>query len=372
MSTRGYDSVLSVVVPAKNEAPNLPQLIDEIVRALRPLSISAEDGLAAFEVLIVDDASTDATPRVLSELSGAYPELRWLRLASTVGQSAAIVAGIRAARGDWIATLDADLQNDPADLIQLWNALPGYDVALGWRLSRQDVVSKRVISFCANRARNIVLGQAIRDTGCSVRIFSRAMAIRLPMFHGMHRFIGPLLLREGCRLIQVPVGHRPRLRGSSHYNFWNRSLGVIVDLFGVTWLMRRPVRYRVIPMWHSEDIRIELKRHGFSRRNRIEGQTVSNVVFWLTVGFLGQALFTARFLVQWLASEKKRESVVPVAFWWLSLLGGAAILSYAVFRRDPVIITGQGMGLFVYVRNLMLLSKARRAGCLIYPRRRSS
>jgi lipid-A-disaccharide synthase-like uncharacterized protein len=86
---------------------------------------------------------------------------------------------------------------------------------------------------------------------------------------------------------------------------------------------------------------------------------VSNVVFWLTVGFLGQALFTARFLVQWLASEKKRASVVPVAFWWLSLLGGTAILSYAVFRRDPVIITGQGMGLFVYVRNLMLLSKAR-------------
>jgi lipid-A-disaccharide synthase-like uncharacterized protein len=86
---------------------------------------------------------------------------------------------------------------------------------------------------------------------------------------------------------------------------------------------------------------------------------VSNVVFWLTVGFLGQALFTARFLVQWLASEKKRQSVVPVAFWWLSLLGGTAILSYAVFRRDPVIITGQGMGLFVYVRNLMLLSKAQ-------------
>jgi lipid-A-disaccharide synthase-like uncharacterized protein len=87
---------------------------------------------------------------------------------------------------------------------------------------------------------------------------------------------------------------------------------------------------------------------------------VSNLVFWLTVGFLGQALFTARFLVQWLASEKKRESVVPIAFWWLSLLGGTAILSYAVFRRDPVIITGQGMGLFVYVRNLMLLRNARR------------
>ena len=114
-----------------------------------------------------------------------------------------------------------------------------------------------------------MLGQSIRDTGCSVRIFSRAMALRLPMFHGMHRFIGPLLLREGCKLIQVPVGHRPRLRGCSHYNLWNRSLSVIIDLFGVTWLLRRPVRYRVIPMRHSASrLRIELKRHGFSRRSR--------------------------------------------------------------------------------------------------------
>jgi dolichol-phosphate mannosyltransferase len=256
MSTPHDDSVLSVVVPAKNEAPNLPQLVDEIVQALRPLSISGVDGLVAFEVLIVDDASSDETPRVLSELSHAYPELKWLRLASNVGQSSAIVAGIRAARGDWIATLDADLQNDPADLVQLWNALPGHDVALGWRLSRQDVVSKRVISFWANLARNIVLGQAIRDTGCSVRIFPRALAIRLPMFHGMHRFIGPLLLREGCKLIQVPVAHRPRLRGSSHYNFWNRSLNVIIDLLGVTWLLRRPVQYQVIPMYHSEEFEL--------------------------------------------------------------------------------------------------------------------
>ena len=257
MSTRRYDSVLSVVVPARNEAPSLPQLIDEIVRALRPLGNSIEDGLSAFEVLIVDDASTDETPRVLSELTHSYPELRWLRLASNVGQSSAIVAGIRAARGDWIATLDADLQNNPADLIQLWKALPGYDVALGWRLSRQDVVSRRVVSFWANRVRNIVLGQAIRDTGCSVRIFSRTMALRLPLFHGMHRFIGPLLLREGCKLIQLPVDHRPRLLGSSHYNFWNRSLSVLVDLLGVTWLLRRPVRYRVISMRHSRDVDFE-------------------------------------------------------------------------------------------------------------------
>jgi dolichol-phosphate mannosyltransferase len=253
----GEHSILSVVVPARNEAPNLPQLMDEIIQALRPLSRSSTNRLAGFEVLIVDDASSDETPQVLSKLSDAYSELRWLRLASTVGQSSATVAGIRAARGNWIATLDADLQNHPADLIRLWKALPGYDVALGWRLSRQDVLSKRIISRWANRARNIVLRQAIRDTGCSVRIFSRTMALRLPIFHGMHRFIGPLLLREGCKLVQVPVCHRPRVRGASHYTLWNRSLSVIIDLLGVTWLLRRPVHYQVIPMHNSESVGFE-------------------------------------------------------------------------------------------------------------------
>ena len=245
---------LSVVVPARNEAANLPQLIDEIVAALRPLLHSGTQGLSAFEVIVVDDASTDETSPVLMELSDIYPELRWLSLATTVGQSCAIAVGIRTSRGIWIATLDADLQNDPADLVRLWRALPGYDGALGWRRTRQDVLSKRLISHWANQLRNAVLGQAIRDTGCSVRIFSRDMALRLPTFHGMHRFIGPLLLREGCNLIQVPVNHRPRQNGCSHYNLWNRSLCVIVDLLGVSWLLRRPVRYQVQRRWQPPEM----------------------------------------------------------------------------------------------------------------------
>ena len=195
-AARLEESFLSVVVAAKNEAPNLPQLVEEIVRALRPLCQSAVSGLGEFEIVLVDDGSTDETEQILTELGASYPELCWLTLAATAGQSSATAAGIRAARGNWIATLDADLQNDPADLVRLWNALPGHDAALGWRMIRQDVVSKRVISVWANRVRNVVLGQSIRDTGCSVRIFSRAAALRLPLFHGMHRFIGPLLLRD--------------------------------------------------------------------------------------------------------------------------------------------------------------------------------
>ncbi len=245
----GTGRLLSVVVPAKDEAASLPQLVDEIARALRPLRVRRADGhhLDGFEILIVDDGSTDETPDVLRRLGADYPELRPITLAANVGQSAATAAGFRAARGDWVATLDADLQNDPADLIPLWDALPGHDAALGWRTKREDVWSKRVISRWANRVRNAVLGQAIRDTGCSVRIVSREMALRLPMFRGSHRFLGPLLIREGCRVIEVPVTHRPRPHGRSHYNLWNRSLRVVVDLFGVAWLLRRPVLYRVVP-----------------------------------------------------------------------------------------------------------------------------
>ena len=246
----GTEGVLSVVVPAKNEAASLPQLIAEIADALRPVRARREAEvvgrpLAGFEIVIVDDGSTDATPEVLRRLQADYPELCLVRLSKNVGQSAATAAGFRSARGEWLATLDADLQNHPADLVTLWDALGDHDAALGWRLKREDVWSKRIISRWANRVRNAVLGQSIRDTGCSVRIFPRGAAVRLPMFQGSHRFLGPLLIREGCRIVQLPVRHRPRPHGISHYNLWNRSLRVVVDLCGVAWLMRRPVRYEV-------------------------------------------------------------------------------------------------------------------------------
>lgn len=252
----GPGPVLSVVVPARDEADAIGSLVEEVARALRPLCDGRIVGaglprLGGFEVIVVDDGSTDGTPGILEGLAADYPELRVILLRPGVGQSSATVAGIRAARGEWIATLDADLQNDPADLVRLWEALPGHDVALGWRAVRHDTWSRRVISRWANRVRNAVLGQSIRDTGCSVRIFRREMALRLPAFRGVHRFLGPLLLREGCRLVHVPVGHRPRPHGRSHYNIWNRSIQVVVDLIGVAWLLRRPIEFRVARAWDA-------------------------------------------------------------------------------------------------------------------------
>lgn len=245
----GHPPFLSVVIPAKDEAEGLPRLLAEVAAALRPLcgrDEPRESRLGGFEVVLVDDGSADDTPRVLRDLQADFPELRPVRLRENVGQSAATAAGFRAARGDWIATLDADLQNDPADLATLWRTLPGHDAALGWRRERRDKWSRRIVSRWANRTRNAVLGQSIRDTGCSVRIFRRDLALRLPLFRGSHRFLGPLLLREGAIVVQVPVNHRARPHGTSHYNFRNRSFRVVVDLLGVAWLMRRPLRYEAV------------------------------------------------------------------------------------------------------------------------------
>lgn len=256
-SLRGF---LSVVVPARNEAESLPRLVREITRAIRPLrgERNGRPRLSGFEIILVDDGSNDATSQVLLQLTEDYPELRAIRLAQSVGQSAANAVGFRAARGDWVATLDADLQNDPDDLVLLWDALPGHDAALGWRACRQDVWSKRALSRLANLARNRVLGQDIKDTGCSVRIFSREMALRLPSFLGGHRFVGPLLLREGCDIVQIPVGHRPRPHGKSHYTLANRSLRVLVDLAGVAWLMRRAVRYEILEIMSQPGVVIDV------------------------------------------------------------------------------------------------------------------
>lgn len=228
----------SVIIPAHNEAENLPELLEELTEAMPRLG-------KAYEILVVDDGSSDETASVLRKLQGEHGALRVLCLDRHCGQSSALEAGLRAARGEWLITLDADGQNPPHEIARLVDALPGWDAVCGWRRDRQDRPWKRLSSRVANAVRRFVLKDGIHDIGCSLRVFHRdcLRGVKLRMFRGLHRFFPALLVLAGYRVHQVPVGHRPRRKGRSHYSTWNRLIGPLVDLWAVRWMKRRWPRY---------------------------------------------------------------------------------------------------------------------------------
>ncbi|HET7842933.1 MAG TPA: glycosyltransferase family 2 protein [Xanthomonadales bacterium] len=229
---------LSVVVPVHNESDNVLPLIEEIVAALR--------GRLAFEIVYVDDASRDDTLAVLRDARTKYPELRVVRHLSQSGQSTAVRTGVKHARGAWIATLDGDGQNDPADIPKLLAARDGAppDVKLfaGWRVNRRDDFVKRISSKIANGVRSRLLRDATPDTGCGIKLVERELFLDLPAFDHMHRFLPALVHRAGYRVQSVPVNHRPRTRGVSKYGMWNRLWVGLSDLRGVAWLIKRSRR----------------------------------------------------------------------------------------------------------------------------------
>ena len=231
---------LSVVVPVFNEEGNVAPLIGEIVAALRGRA-PGEGG--DFEIVYVDDDSKDGTLSRLQALKAEVPELRVIRHRRQSGQSTAIRNGVKAARGAWIATLDGDGQNDPADIPKLLaeRARAGDDVKLfaGWRVERKDTGSKRIASKVANAIRSRMLRDETPDTGCGIKLFERAAFLELPHFNHMHRYLPALMQRAGYRSVSVPVGHRHRASGVSKYNNLNRALVGISDLHGVAWLIRR-------------------------------------------------------------------------------------------------------------------------------------
>lgn len=238
---------LSVVIPVRNEAENILPLLAEIHAAL--------EGSGEFEVVYVDDGSSDATPARLAEALKAHPRLRVLAHAESCGQSAALVTGFRAARGEWIATLDGDGQNDPADIPTLLAArdaagragssIPNLQLIAGYRKKRQDTWLKRVSSRVANGVRSRLLGDATPDTGCGLKLILRSAVLELPVFDHMHRFLPALIQRNGGATLSVEVNHRSRTRGISNYGMFDRLWVGIVDLFGVMWLQRRVRRPRV-------------------------------------------------------------------------------------------------------------------------------
>jgi dolichol-phosphate mannosyltransferase len=227
---------LSVVVPVCNEAENVEPLAREIDAALRGRS---------YEMIFVDDGSTDDTAANLLKLKSALPALRVLRHSFRSGQSAAVASGVRAARAPWIATLDGDGQNDPADIPALIAAREspsgrGVQLFMGNRTaSRKDTAYRRLQSRIANGVRSGLLGDGTPDTGCGIKLFSRDVFMDLPRFDHMHRFLPALFQRQGARVISVPVSHRQRTRGTSKYGMLNRLWVGIVDIVGVMWLRRR-------------------------------------------------------------------------------------------------------------------------------------
>lgn len=233
---------LSVVIPACNEAESIGALLEEIAQQL--------DGRLGYEIIVVDDGSTDTTRSVLADCQARQPPLRVLALQERSGQSTAVAAGVRAAHAPWIATLDGDGQNDPADIMKLYRAMErdGDRAVLfaGHRRVRRDSPLRRVSSRVANTVRGRLLADHTPDTGCGLKLFPRELFLALPHFDHMHRFLPALVQRQGGRVVSIAVGHRERLRGRSKYGVMNRLWVGIVDLLGVWWLQRRRLRSAAI------------------------------------------------------------------------------------------------------------------------------
>lgn len=232
---------LTVLIPVYNEAGNIGPLTDEVAVALAGI---------AFEIVFVDDGSDDATPSELAAVWRRHSNVRVIRHKSRAGKSAALVTGFRAAKGAWIQTLDGDRQNDPADVADLWRRLhaqgatpPGrLGLVAGVRKRRNDGVIKFLSSRIANFIRRTMLRDATPDTGCGFKLIRREVAVQLPFFDGMHRFLPALVRRAGYEVMQNPVNDRPRTAGRSKYGFFGRLGAGIVDLWGVFWLLRRGTR----------------------------------------------------------------------------------------------------------------------------------
>lgn len=229
---------ISVVVPVYNEEKNLPILVSKLLEVLRGLH-------KTYEVIFVDDGSSDASGRVLREMAVRYPSIRMLRFKANRGLSAALMAGMREARGDILVALDSDLQNDPADIPKLLEKLDHYDMATGWRQKREDPWLKRISSRIANMVRNRLSGENIHDSACTLRAFKKECIKEICAFNGMHRFLPTLVKMRGYRIIEVPVAHHPRRFGKSKYNIRNRMVRSFVDLLAVRWMKHRHLDYEI-------------------------------------------------------------------------------------------------------------------------------
>ncbi len=229
---------ISVVVPVFNEEENLPILIPQIAEVFRPLG-------KTYEMIFVDDGSTDRSRRLLKEMVSQYPQIRVLGFKRNCGETAAGAAGLKEAKGEIVITIDADLQNDPRDIPTMLEYLKDYDMVTGWRQEREDSWVKRVTSRIANRVRNRLSGETIQDSGCTFRAYKRECLQNIKLYKGMHRFMPTLVKMEGFRVIEIPIAHHPREFGVSKYTTWNRMWRAFIDLLAVKWMRSRHIHYEI-------------------------------------------------------------------------------------------------------------------------------
>jgi dolichol-phosphate mannosyltransferase len=238
---------ISVVIPVYNEEENLPLLAAEVQGAMRSFG-------RPYEVVYVDDGSTDGSAEVLLGLAREDPAVRVVHQRRNSGQTAALDAGFRLARGAIVVTLDSDLQNDPADIPRLLALMDRYDVVSGVRTQRRDTWVRKASSRIANRVRNRLTHDSVTDVGCTLRACRADLLRRVPMFTGMHRFLPTLLKMAGARTTEIPVNHRPRLHGQPKYNISNRLWRALADLFAVRWMQKRwidPHLSEEIDVWNT-------------------------------------------------------------------------------------------------------------------------
>ena len=232
------EKYLAVSVPVFTEEGNLKPLVEQICAALHDLPKS-------FEILLIDDGSNDGSFNEMVACQEDHPELRIIKLDKNSGQSEALVAGIRSAKSELIATLDADLQNDPADIARLLQEMGDYDMICGYRANRQDNWWRRFCSRVANSFRRMICPDPVRDTGCSLKLFKAEVFEHAPFFRGSHRFLATLAEAGGFSVTETAVNHRPRSCGVTKYGAWGRLKRSFVDLFGMSWLVNRRIRARV-------------------------------------------------------------------------------------------------------------------------------
>lgn len=235
----GSAPAVTLIVPVYNEEGNLRVLTDEIMAAMKRQP-------RTWELLFVDDGSSDGSLAEIQRLAFVHAPVRYLSLAENRGQSAAFAAGFAEGRGEIYVTLDADLQNDPADIPVMLNLYEqGCDMVVGWRARRRDGLLKRLSSRFANAIRNKLSRENIRDTGCSLKVMRASLCKGLPLFKGMHRFLPTLLKMRGATVAEMRVNHRPRHSGESKYGVWDRAFSGLYDLLAVRWMQDRSVNYRI-------------------------------------------------------------------------------------------------------------------------------